>query len=75
MKRVRKPAEQPPNPQVAALVARGLTNRQIGAVLFITEGTARLHVKHILQKLGFSSRAQIAAWVVEHRIAAGETSG
>ena len=51
--------------EVAVLVAQGLTNRQIGARLFITEGTARLHVKHTLQKFGFTSRAQIAAWVTE----------
>jgi DNA-binding NarL/FixJ family response regulator len=57
----------------AALVAQGLTNRQIGAALFITEGTARLHVKHILQKLGFNSRAQIAAWAVERRITPANT--
>ncbi|HLJ66425.1 MAG TPA: LuxR family transcriptional regulator, partial [Chloroflexota bacterium] len=49
--------------EVATMVAQGLTNRQIGAQLFITEGTARLHVKHILHKLGYTSRAQIAAWV------------
>jgi non-specific serine/threonine protein kinase len=55
---------------VAILVADGLTNREIGARLFITEGTARLHVKHILQKLGFASRAQIAAWAVEQGVAA-----
>jgi DNA-binding CsgD family transcriptional regulator len=55
--------------EVAVLVARGLTNRQIGAALVITEGTARLHVKHILQKLGFTSRAQIAGWVVERGLA------
>jgi DNA-binding CsgD family transcriptional regulator len=48
--------------EVAALVAQGLTNRQIGATLFITEGTARLHVKHILHKLGVASRAQFAGW-------------
>jgi non-specific serine/threonine protein kinase len=57
--------------EVVALVAEGLTNRQIGARLFITEGTARLHVKHILQKLGFTSRAQIAVWAVEHGLTAG----
>jgi non-specific serine/threonine protein kinase len=56
--------------QVAALVAQGLTNRQIGAALFITEGTARLHVKHILRSLGFTSRAQVAAWAVEQGLAA-----
>jgi DNA-binding CsgD family transcriptional regulator len=56
--------------EVAVLVARGLTNRQIGAVLFITEGTARLHVKHILRSLGFASRAQIAAWAVARGLVA-----
>jgi non-specific serine/threonine protein kinase len=54
---------------VAALVACGLTSRQIGERLFITEGTAALHVKHILAKLGFTSRAQVAAWAVEQRLA------
>ncbi|HEV3310035.1 MAG TPA: LuxR C-terminal-related transcriptional regulator, partial [Chloroflexota bacterium] len=53
--------------EVASLVSQGLTNRQIGASLFITAGTAGLHVKHILGKLGFASRAQIAAWIVENR--------
>ena len=55
--------------EVAALVAGGSTNREIGAALVITEGTARLHVKHVLGKLGFRSRAQIAAWAVEHGLA------
>ena len=54
--------------EVALLVAQGLTNREIGARLFITEGTARLHVKHILHKLGFTSRAQVAAWAVGHQL-------
>jgi predicted ATPase/DNA-binding CsgD family transcriptional regulator len=48
---------------VARLVADGLTNRQIGARLFISERTVDSHVRSILNKLGFSSRAQIAAWV------------
>jgi DNA-binding CsgD family transcriptional regulator len=61
--------------EVTALVAQGLTNRQIGVKLVITEGTARLHVKHVLQKLGFTSRSQIAAWAVEHgHVAAPEAS-
>lgn len=58
--------------EVAMLVAQGLTNRQIGATLVITEGTARLHVKHILRKLGFTSRAQIAGWVVARGLVAAE---
>lgn len=51
--------------QVAALLARGLSNRQIAEELMITPGTAKLHVMHILTKLGFESRAQIAAWAVQ----------
>lgn len=52
--------------QVADLVARGLTNKAIAAKLVISQRTAQGHVEHILAKLGFTSRAQIAAWVVEH---------
>ena len=48
---------------VARLVADGLTNKQIGARLFISERTVDSHVRSILNKLGVSSRAQIAAWV------------
>ncbi len=55
--------------EVAALVAQGLTSREIGGALVITEGTARLHVKHIIRKLGFSSRAQVAAWAVAQGLA------
>jgi predicted ATPase/DNA-binding CsgD family transcriptional regulator len=51
--------------EVAALIARGLTNRQIGERLVITEGTAASHIVHILDKLGFSSRAQVATWAAE----------
>ena len=50
--------------QVAALVARGLTNREIAAQLVVTEHTAMRHVEHILNKLGLRSRTEIAAWVV-----------
>jgi DNA-binding NarL/FixJ family response regulator len=49
--------------EVAALVADGLTNRQIAARLVISERTAGNHVAHILTKLGFTSRSQIAAWM------------
>ena len=48
---------------VARLVADGLTNKQIGTRLFISERTVDTHVRSILNKLGFSSRAQIAAWM------------
>ncbi|MGH2352397.1 MAG: tetratricopeptide repeat protein, partial [Chloroflexota bacterium] len=55
--------------EVAVLIARGYTNRQIARELVITEGTAANHVIHILNKLGFSSRAQVAAWMVEQGLA------
>ncbi|KAF0957050.1 hypothetical protein MLGJGCBP_01127 [Rhodococcus sp. T7] len=50
--------------QVAELVAEGLTNRAIAAKLVISQRTAQGHVEHILSKLGFTSRTQIAAWIV-----------
>jgi DNA-binding CsgD family transcriptional regulator/tetratricopeptide (TPR) repeat protein len=52
--------------QVAALVAEGKTSREIAARLVVSERTAEVHVGNILGKLGFTSRAQIAAWAVEH---------
>lgn len=51
--------------QVADLVAEGLTNKAIAARLVISQRTTQGHVEHVLAKLGFSSRAQIAAWVAE----------
>jgi predicted ATPase/DNA-binding CsgD family transcriptional regulator len=48
--------------EVARLVADGLNNKQIGARLFISERTVDGHIRNILDKLGFNSRAQIAAW-------------
>lgn len=48
--------------EVASLVAEGLTNRQIALRLFISERTAQNHVQHILTKMGFTRRSQIAAW-------------
>jgi non-specific serine/threonine protein kinase len=55
--------------EVAALVARGLTNRQIAARLVVTERTAGTHLERIMNKLGAHSRAKVAAWAVEHRLA------
>ncbi|WP_160095452.1 ATP-binding protein [Rhodococcus sp. T7] len=51
--------------QVAELVAEGLTNKAIAAKLVISQRTAQGHVENILSKLGFTCRAQIAAWMVE----------
>ena len=49
--------------EVAELIAKGMTDREIAAELVIAQRTAESHVQHILTKLDFRSRAQIAAWV------------
>ena len=51
--------------EVALLVARGLTNRQIVSELSVSRSTANNHVARILRKLGL--RSQLAAWVTEQR--------
>ncbi len=53
--------------EIAELVAQGRTNREIAAILFIAVRTAEGHVERVRSKLGFSSRAQIAAWVITQR--------
>ena len=71
-----KPPDKPPAPavsdaapltprelQVARLVAGGRSNKEIAAQLVIAPRTAEGHVERILAKLGFTSRAQVAAWV------------
>jgi len=51
--------------QIAELIARGLSNRGIADELVISPATAARHVANILAKLGFSSRAQVAAWAAQ----------
>jgi DNA-binding NarL/FixJ family response regulator len=51
--------------EVARLLGRGLTNRQIADALVITPGTASNYVQRVLDRLGFHTRAQVAAWAVE----------
>jgi predicted ATPase/DNA-binding CsgD family transcriptional regulator len=53
--------------QVAGLVADGLSNKEIAAQLVISQRTAEAHVEHALTKLGFTSRAQLAALVSKER--------
>jgi DNA-binding CsgD family transcriptional regulator len=57
--------------EVAALVAEGLSNPAIARRLYLSRPTIAHHVAHILTKLGFASRAQIAAWVAEQRSGGG----
>ncbi|WP_169949777.1 LuxR C-terminal-related transcriptional regulator [Microbispora sp. H11081] len=51
--------------EIARLVAEGLSNKDIAGRLTISQRTAEGHIEHILDKLGFKSRAQVAAWIME----------
>ncbi len=53
---------------MAGWIARGLTNRDIADELGVSERTVDSHVLHILNKLGFRSRAQIAAWAAQQGV-------
>ena len=57
--------------EVAALVARGLSNRAIASELVITEATAERHIGNVFAKLGLASRAQLAVWAVKHGLVQG----
>ena len=61
--------------EVATLVARGLTNRQISTELSISERTAGNHVAKILHKLGLNSRTRIATWAGEQGLLESEQEG
>jgi DNA-binding CsgD family transcriptional regulator len=53
--------------EIADLIAQGFSNREIASALVIAQRTAEGHVERILAQLGFTSRAQIAAWAAEQR--------
>src|SRR5215467_1163299 len=57
--------------EVAALVARGLTNREIAAQLYLSVRTVEVHVDRILTKLGFRNRTELAAWAHEEGLLPG----
>jgi len=52
--------------QVLKMIAGGLSNKMVGNKLGITEGTVKVHVKHLLHKLGLRSRVEAAVWAMEH---------
>jgi DNA-binding NarL/FixJ family response regulator len=61
----------PRETEVLGLVAKGMTNREIGENLHIAENTVKNHLRNILDKLHLSNRAQAAAFAVRHGLASG----
>jgi DNA-binding NarL/FixJ family response regulator len=62
----------PRETEVLGLVAKGLTNREIGEQLHIAENTVKNHLRNILDKLHLSNRAQAAAFAVRHGLTKGK---
>jgi len=56
--------------RILELIASGMSNKLIGRELDIAEGTVKVHVKHVLRKLGLRSRVEAAVWAVEHLLKA-----
>jgi len=60
--------------EVARLVAQGRSNREIAAAFVLSERTVETHVQHILTKLSFTSRSEVAAWAVRSGLDQSDTS-
>lgn len=52
---------------IARLIAKGLSNKLIARELDISDGTVKVHVKHLLKKLGLRSRVEAAVWMINHQ--------
>ncbi|BDI28619.1 DNA-binding response regulator [Capsulimonas corticalis] len=59
--------------EVLRLLATGLNNRDIAGLLFVSEGTVKTHVEHIIGKLGVSDRVQAVVWAARHGVISLET--
>ncbi len=76
----RPPAASPPDDlterelEVVALVAQGLSNREIAEAFVISEKTVKTHIGHILAKLGLKDRTQLAIYALKHGLA-GDAGG
>lgn len=53
--------------EIILLIAKGLSNKLIARELDISDGTVKVHVKHLLKKLGLRSRVEAAVWMVNHK--------
>lgn len=73
---LRKPKKKEVNPlesltsrelEILKLIAKGLSNKLIARELDISDGTVKVHVKHLLKKLNFRSRIEAAVWMVNNK--------
>jgi two-component system, NarL family, nitrate/nitrite response regulator NarL len=62
----RKPPLSPRESEILCLVATGSSNKEVARALGVAESTVKIHVQHILRKLGLSSRVQAAVYAAEH---------
>jgi DNA-binding NarL/FixJ family response regulator len=63
---VRKAPLSPREQEILRLVATGSSNKEVARALGVAESTVKIHVQHILRKLGLSSRVQAAVYAAEH---------
>lgn len=61
----------PREKDILKLIAEGLSNKMIGRRLDISDGTVKVHVKHLLKKLNLRSRVEVAVWAVEEGLHKG----
>ena len=61
--------------EIVKLLAKGATNKEIAETLFITENTAKVHLKNILGKLGLRNRQQVVAYAVQQGLVTEITGG
>ncbi len=61
----------PREKDILKLIAEGLSNKMIGRKLDISDGTVKVHVKHLLKKLNLRSRVEVAVWAVEEGLHRG----
>ncbi len=54
--------------QILKLISAGMTNKHIARKLDITEGTVKVHIKHLFKKLGLKSRVEAAIWAMENKL-------
>jgi two-component system nitrate/nitrite response regulator NarL len=64
-----KPSLSPREREILVQLARGASNKEIARALAVAESTVKIHVQHILRKLGLASRVQAAVWAIENGIA------